>query len=166
MTDPAVLTLASFLISLTMAGLIFLIATHGLKIDSIITPKLIRKELWYYAGSFGAGVILTSTITSHPFGLSVSANSAHALNILISVTEEVVFRAFLIHYLSRGLSPNKAIVGSSALWTVFHIGVYATAAYLFPLVFLVGIVYGWADWKTKHLLPSMFSHITNNFLVP
>lgn len=77
-----------------------------------------------------------------------------------AILEEVAFRGLVQHWLQVALRPWKAIVVASALFTALHFSVVS-----FPYLFAVGMVLGWAKWKTGSLYPSILIHFLHNFVV-
>ena len=74
-----------------------------------------------------------------------------------AVLEEVAFRGLVQHWLQVALRPGRAILLASALFTVLHFSVLSA-----PYLFLVGLLLGWAKWKTGSLYPSMAIHFAHN----
>jgi uncharacterized protein len=77
-----------------------------------------------------------------------------------AVTEEIAFRGLLQHWLSAAIRPWRAVLLASALFMVMHFSL-ASAPYLFA----VGLLLGWARWKTGSLYPPMLLHFLHNFIV-
>ncbi|HEY5641768.1 MAG TPA: CPBP family intramembrane glutamic endopeptidase [Woeseiaceae bacterium] len=77
---------------------------------------------------------------------------------LIPVVEEVTFRGYLLTAL-RTFGRPLAIVGSAALFAVFH----PPSAYL--SAFLVALVFGLQYWQSGSLWPPVITHATVNGLV-
>ena len=77
-----------------------------------------------------------------------------------AVTEELGFRGLLQHWLAAALGPRKALLLASALFAGIHISVAG-----FPILFLGGLLMGWAKQETKSLYPSMAIHFTYNFVM-
>ena len=77
-----------------------------------------------------------------------------------AVLEEVAFRGLVQHWLQVALRPWRAMVLASALFTVLHFSVLSA-----PYLFLVGMLLGWAKWKTGSLYPSMLIHFAHNAIV-
>lgn len=77
-----------------------------------------------------------------------------------AVVEEIAFRGLVQHWLQVALKPWHAIVFASFLFTVLHFSVLS-----FPYLFAVGMLLGWAKWKTGSLYPSMLIHFVHNLVV-
>ncbi len=77
-----------------------------------------------------------------------------------AVTEEIAFRGLVQHWLQIAIKPWHAMVFASFLFTVLHFSILS-----FPYLFLVGMLLGWAKWKTGSLYPSMLIHFLHNFVV-
>lgn len=93
---------------------------------------------------------------------------------IAGVTEEIVFRGFIFNGFSKLVSDGKAIVYSSALFTIIHFPSWIYKGYLSnPLefisrcvsIFALGCVFGWIFSRSKNILPAMFAHILWNFMV-
>jgi len=77
-----------------------------------------------------------------------------------AVIEEIAFRGLVQHWLQVAISPVRALVLASALFTVLHFSVLSA-----PYIFAVGMVLGVAKWKTGSLYPSMLIHLIHNLVV-
>ena len=77
-----------------------------------------------------------------------------------AVTEEIAFRGLLQHWLHVAVKPRRAIILASSLFALVHFSVWS-----FPYLFLVGLLLGWAKWKTGSLGPSIVIHFLHNFAV-
>ncbi|GEM_PF-335579 len=81
-----------------------------------------------------------------------------AISILGPVAEELTFRVGMEGYfLRRGLSPQKAILLSAAVFGIVHVN---PAQVLFA--FCLGVVFGWLYYRTGSVLPTIIGHILNN----
>ena len=76
-----------------------------------------------------------------------------------AVLEELAFRGLVQHWLQVALRPGRAILLASALFTVLHFSILSA-----PYLFLVGLLLGWAKWKTGSLYPSMAIHFAHNLV--
>jgi uncharacterized protein len=76
-----------------------------------------------------------------------------------AVLEELAFRGLVQHWLQVALRPWRAMVLASALFTILHFSVLSA-----PYLFLVGMLLGWAKWKTGSLYPSMLIHFAHNLV--
>jgi membrane protease YdiL (CAAX protease family) len=77
-----------------------------------------------------------------------------------AVTEEIAFRGLVQHWLQTALHPVRALVFASFLFTVLHFSILS-----FPYLFGVGMLLGWAKWKTNSLYPSILIHFLHNYVV-
>jgi len=84
------------------------------------------------------------------------------------ILEEIACRGLIQHWLESAIKPFRAILLSSALFAVLHLGVFVSPAHLLismPYLFLAGMLLGWVKWKTRSLYPSMLIHFLHNFAV-
>lgn len=76
------------------------------------------------------------------------------------VSEELVFRGFIYGGLAPSrLGPFGAVVLTSAVWAVVHV------QYAWPImaqIFVYGVIFGVARWRTGSLWPSMAAHAIIN----
>lgn len=77
-----------------------------------------------------------------------------------AIIEEIAFRGLLQHWLQVAVRPTRALVLASALFTVMHFSILSA-----PYLFAVGMLLGWAKWKTRSLYPSMLIHFLHNLAV-
>ena len=80
--------------------------------------------------------------------------------VLPGVLEELSFRGLVQHWLQVAISPVRAMVLASALFTALHFSAVSA-----PYLFAVGMLLGWVKWKTGSLYPSMLIHFAHNFVV-
>lgn len=80
--------------------------------------------------------------------------------IVPAIVEEILFRGLIQHWLQVAVSPRKAILYASALFAAIHL-----SAATVPYLLLVGLLLGWAKWRTGSLYPSMVVHFLHNYLV-
>lgn len=77
-----------------------------------------------------------------------------------AVLEEIAFRGLVQHWLQVAIHPVRAIGLASFLFALIHFNILG-----FPYLFIVGVLLGWAKWKTGSLYPSMLIHFLHNFVV-
>lgn len=77
-----------------------------------------------------------------------------------AVVEEIAFRGLLQTWTMRAISPAKAIVFASFLFTVLHFNVLS-----FPYLFGLGCLLGFVQWKTSSTYPSILIHLLHNWAV-
>jgi membrane protease YdiL (CAAX protease family) len=77
-----------------------------------------------------------------------------------AVAEEIAFRGLLQHWLQVALSPRRAILLASALFSAMHFSILGA-----PYLFVAGCLMGWVKWKTGSLYPSMLIHFLHNLAV-
>lgn len=76
-----------------------------------------------------------------------------------AVAEELLFRGVVFTSLRARRGPLFAVLGSSALFGLFHLEPHHML-----IAFGLGLFLGWARWVTGSLLPSMVLHALNNGL--
>lgn len=77
-----------------------------------------------------------------------------------AIFEELAYRGLIQHWLQDALSPTKAVIFASALFSLSHFSVYS-----FPYLFAVGVLLGWLKLKTGSLYPSILIHFLHNWYV-
>lgn len=120
------------------------------------------------AVNFGYHSFLTDTLglrESHFLerlrGLGISeATLIVSFCLFPAVTEEIAFRGLVQHWLQTAIQPWRAVVFASFLFTVLHFSILS-----FPILFGIGLLLGWAKWKTNSLYPSMVIHFLHNYIV-
>ena len=80
--------------------------------------------------------------------------------VMPAVMEEIAFRGLVQQWLQTAIKPWQAIVLASALFMALHFSVLSA-----PYLFCVGMLLGWAKWKTGSLYPSILTHLIHNFVV-
>jgi len=83
-----------------------------------------------------------------------------AICLLPAITEEIAFRGLLQHWLQLAIHPHRAIAVSAFLFAALHFTILSL-----PYLFGLGVLLGWAKWKSGSLYPSMFIHFLHNLIV-
>lgn len=91
-------------------------------------------------------------------------------SLLVAVYEEVIFRAIgLGSFLSSGISPLRAILLSSVIFSLFHVGYIAdigfNIVFLLLNTFIMGFILGFIYYKTKNILLIIAIHFLWDFAV-
>jgi membrane protease YdiL (CAAX protease family) len=81
------------------------------------------------------------------------------LVIMAPLTEELMFRGLFLHRLWEGYGPQRAVVGSSICFGVFHLLPWQAVG-----AGLVGIYLGWLLVRTRSIFVPMFSHALFNLI--
>ena len=89
---------------------------------------------------------------------------------LVAIYEEVIFRGIgLGSFLSSGISPLKAILLSSIIFSLFHVGnitdIRFNIIYLLLNTFIMGFILGYIYYKTKNILLVIVIHFLWDFTV-
>jgi uncharacterized protein len=79
------------------------------------------------------------------------------ISILPGIAEELVFRGFLQNSFANHMPRLAAIGLSSALFAAMHMQLYA-----FPLLFILGAIFGYLYCKTGSLRVNIALHVINN----
>jgi tetratricopeptide (TPR) repeat protein len=84
---------------------------------------------------------------------------AASLSIVVigPMAEEIIFRGLMYGALEKRLRVSGAILASSLVFALVHL----QAMYVVP-IFLLGMVLGWARWKTGSLGLPILLHVLNN----
>ena len=82
------------------------------------------------------------------------------IGLVIPVAEEILFRGYLYDALRKRWSDATTIIISAAAFAMVHVQLAQ-----FPLLFGMGLVFGWAKMKTGSLRLPVLLHATNNTLV-
>jgi sodium transport system permease protein len=80
-----------------------------------------------------------------------------------AICEELVFRGVLLQGLLGRLSAWRAIALSALVFGAFHLS-FETAIRFLPTAFL-GVVLGYAVWRTRSIFVGMAMHLVNNATV-
>ncbi|MBA7496191.1 hypothetical protein ES702_06789 [subsurface metagenome] len=85
------------------------------------------------------------------------------LNVLQGVSEECFFRVWLCGVASR-YSNFGAIVGSSAIWSAYHIARYGGSLSVLLILFCAGCILGWIYVNTRFADGVIFGHALHNYI--
>ncbi len=80
--------------------------------------------------------------------------------VLPALTEEIAFRGLVQHWLQAAIRPVRAMMLASGLFVVLHFSLLSA-----PYLFALGMLLGWAKWKTGSLYPPMVIHFLHNLAV-
>jgi len=83
-----------------------------------------------------------------------------AIAVFPAIVEEIAFRGLIQHWLQIAIKPWRAIILASFLFALMHGNIVGL-----PYLFLVGMLLGWAKWKSGSLYPSMLIHFLHNLVV-
>lgn len=137
----------------------------GLRPEVLTGLLLLVPLLALNAGYHGLLRYLAGPAMKDPFesitetGLS-KATLVGLLCVFPGIFEEIGFRGLVQGKLLRAVSPGKALLYSSALFSAVHLSILSA-----PYLFLVGLLLGWTRQKTGSLYPPMVLHFLHNFLV-
>jgi ABC-2 type transport system permease protein/sodium transport system permease protein len=88
------------------------------------------------------------------------------LAVVPAVVEELFFRGYLFTALSSAARPWPAVLGSAALFGLFHLlGAGALTVERFLPSALLGVVLGWVCWRTGSVVPGILLHAAHNGLL-
>lgn len=137
--DPEVTLTLILAVIFLVVGLTFGSLMTGIKfkfMDISIVPTLLSASI-----SYGIMLIVNRFV---PFQISVtSLISVQWLGVLVGIAEECFFRVWLCG-IGSYFSEWGAIIGSSAIWSAYHIGRYGGGNWNFyPIIFLCGLGLGW-----------------------
>ena len=80
--------------------------------------------------------------------------------ILAPLFEEIIFRGLLLRNILKKIKPWKAILITALLFAFVHFNLYQ-----FTTAFLLGLLLGWAYYKTRSLYVVILGHGIHNFIV-
>jgi len=79
------------------------------------------------------------------------------LAVVPAISEEFLFRGFLLSGLGRSVGKWTAIIGAGLVFGVFHF-----VADKIPVTALMGVLLGYICWKSRSLWPGILAHILHN----
>ena len=138
-------------------------------VDSVFEEKT-AQNIAYYTLVGLAGIGLGSLISpalakAIPIQkMQLTGMDALLYSVLIAVAEEQFFRGAITGFLLVSLPPSPAILGSAAVFTVYHLAVYGTEASALIYVFVGGAVLSFVAYRSGRLSPSILAHVINNML--
>jgi len=96
--------------------------------------------------------------------MQLTGMDALLYSVLIAVAEEQFFRGAITNFLLLSLPPSAAIIGSTAIFTVYHLAVYGTEVSALTYVFVGGAVLSFVAYRSRRLSPAILAHVINNML--
>ena len=116
---------------------------YGLVVDQlgleVLQPPEIQPEIIFS----GAGILLT----------------LQALTVLTPLSEEMLFRGFVLRGLLRNIAPGPAVVATAVVFSALHLD----PGTVIP-IFFTGLALGWVYVKTRSLWPCIAAHAGQNLL--
>lgn len=119
---------------------------------------------WIVLADAGAWLMGRPVVTSFVREAIATAWSLPLLCFAVAVAapvgEELFFRGFLFEGLRRSrLRERGTIAVSSLFWAALHV---QYGAYEILTIFVLGLVLGWARWKTESIWPPLVLHVLCN----
>jgi len=119
----------------------------------IVTREIFNLAKSHFAWETPATAIEENAVAAQLFGIAIVA----------PIIEEVIFRQLLFRVLTVGssrLAHLVPILGTSALFALYHLAYWGTASLLF--IALVGLLMGWARARSGGILLPLAMHIGMN----
>ncbi len=79
--------------------------------------------------------------------------------VIPAVTEELLFRGFLLSSLRQNCRPWVAMILVAGIFALFHFLVYR-----FAITFILGMALVWLCWQSRSIWPAVLAHFLNNAL--
>ncbi len=138
-TVPATVVLAGAALAFSI-GATFL---YGLAVDQLgieaLRPREVEEEIIFP----GMGILLT----------------LQALALVTPISEEVLFRGFVLRGMMQNIGPGPAVVGTALVFAAFHLD----PGTVIP-IFFTGLALGFVYVKTGSLWPCIAAHAGQNAL--
>ncbi|MFC1509263.1 lysostaphin resistance A-like protein [Candidatus Omnitrophota bacterium] len=106
---------------------------------------------------FPAPKFLTDIFVDIASGQTSLWGSALFLVIVAPLTEELLFRGFILHGFLSHYTVRKSILASAILFGLFHINPWQLTSTI-----ILGIIFAWWFVRTGSLLPCLFGHALHN----
>jgi len=156
---------------MVLGGLVFGLGTHSLKSDVWLSTREFFDGILWFIVVFGAiatvHVGVVQALSHTPFQVTYDVMDLKMYGVLIGQAEEIIFRGFLLVWLSTlgyPLGPFIGVPASAGAWTLFHLAVYGTQPLGLIVVFMVGIVVGLIAYYKPRLWVFMGAHALVNFV--
>jgi len=139
-------------------------------VDGILQPRTIRNVGFYTLIALAClcvnGIVSPSLAKAMPTMVTIELTGIDAIlySVLMAVSEEQFFRGAITNFLLSMFPAPMAIMGSSAIFTAYHLAVYGTEIASMIYVFIGGLVLTWVAWRSERLSPSILAHCCNNIL--
>lgn len=160
--DSEVVSILLTSVTMLTIGLTFGVLMTGVQFK-FFDMRIVETILWT-GMSFG-GILLVNRLVPIRFDVT-SGISEKWLGVLLGVAEELFFRVWICGFASK-FSHWGAIVGSSAIWSAYHIARYGGSLNTLLLIFVVGCLLGWIYLKSKVADGVIFGHaLVNYFAIP
>ena len=144
LTRPAMpLPLAALLSAAALAFSILATSAYGLAVERLGPEALKPPEIEAGILFPGAGILLTF----------------QALAVVTPLSEEIMFRGFVLRGLLHRIGPGPAVVATALVFGAFHLD----AGTMIP-IFFTGLALGWLYVKTGSLWPCIAAHAGQNAL--
>lgn len=148
----------------------------GLVLFMMFGERLYRGEpslgrVGYYSLIGLAGGFLIMSMVPRVFAgniiknLAINTGTAVILAILMAIAEEIFFRGFLFSFF---MGYTNSMIASNilqaVLWASYHSAVYGYNPILILSIMIIGVIFGWIDYRCSSLSPSLIAHVVINFI--
>lgn len=160
---------ALFAIILLISGAAGLQLAGQIKKVSYIDTRNDMQSMYYALIAVGAFLAISLGTNLAFLSLTIvkglSVINSEEFGILMAVAEEFFFRGFLLFWLFRVTrSASAAVMGSAAVFAVYHFAVYGQSAPDLIIVFAAGLLLAFIALRTRSVLPDIMAHVAINLL--
>lgn len=160
--DPALLNDLVTVSFFIMGGMVLGFLLGGVQFDALkssdfvmtILSTVLNVVMYFYINQLVPMTVPLAVVNPQLFG------------VLVAVSEECFFRVGLCAMIDNLTGQAwLAIIGSSAVWSAYHIAKYGTFSNIIFVIFLCGCVLGATFIYTKSADGSIFGHALVNYIV-
>lgn len=144
-----------------VVGLIFAYTMVGFRFEPFNLAGFFESLLWTSVSVTAIWMVNMRV----PFSLTATPLSSKLFSVLMGVAEECFFRLWMVTFINKFTKSSILAVGvSSGIWTTYHIARYAGQPNAFFVVFIAGLILGFAMLYSKRADGVIFAHAIVNFL--
>jgi membrane protease YdiL (CAAX protease family) len=125
----------------------------------LVTTYIVLGSSWGVVGEMGKAVLKIGSLYGRLDGASLGLMTLAIIQpvLITPLAEELIFRGSLYGWLRGKLNANLTILITATLFALYH-----PLIYLWPIVFVFGLLSGWVRERTKSLTPFLITHMLNS----
>jgi membrane protease YdiL (CAAX protease family) len=165
-----------FIIFQLLITIVFFVVTTRIFLDFNPFKNIIRLRSFDLLVGFIIGMFLLTVINaalilfeiqsiqfnSHSYGYMAIGLP---LTLLFAIKEEIVFRGFMLNYLERKSGRPMAILISSLVFSLYHLGIKDFDFFAFLSILIVGFILGFAYYKKRNIWFPVGIHFGWNYFL-
>lgn len=165
-----------FIIFQLVITIVFFVVTTRIFLDFNPFQNIIRIQIFDLLLGFLFGLFLLTVINASLILFKIQSVKFYSnsygymaigllLTLLFAIKEEIVFRGFMLNFIERKSGRSKAILISSFVFSLYHLGIKDFNFFAFLSTLLVGLILGIAFYKKRNIWFPVGIHFGWNYFL-